>query len=100
MSSTLAHPEEPFVIVPQTKIAFIGYLLLFVAQVLLVLQNNQNIESRHYVFSLVYILSAILGLYVINCTVLGKCNLYAWIMGYILLIIGILVVLTIIMQMI
>jgi hypothetical protein len=91
--------KEEFVIVPQTKIAFIGYLLLLVAQVIMMYTNQTSFNKQSTLFFIVYILAATLGLYVINCTVLGKCNLYAWIMGYVLLILGIIVVLSIVYKM-
>ena len=89
------------VIVPQTKIAFIGYVLLVVAIIVMMIQDKgENMLPKITIPVLVtYVLMAALGLYVINCTVLGHCNLYAWIMGYVLVVIGVLAVITVLMKM-
>ncbi len=83
--------KKKFVIVPQTKIAFIGYILLLVAMIAFIVQQPQTL--MYHAPNLVgFVVITILGLYVINCTVLGHCNIYAWIVGYVLVIIGVLAV--------
>jgi len=92
-------PEtEKIVIVPQTKIAFMGYVLIIVAQIIAMYFAPSQMYPFSTMFLIAFILAAILGLYVINCTVLGKCNLYAWIMGYVLFVLGIVTVISIIMK--
>lgn len=93
-------PTKPseWVIVPQTKIAFIGYVLLIVAKVIMMLQDKGPMHPMALTFFGVFVVIASLGLYVINCTVLGHCNLYAWIMGYVVFVIGILAVVTLVMK--
>lgn len=79
---------EKFTIVPQTKIAFIGYVLLLVAKIAAMIYSKD--ASPMSIFWLaIFVVFSTLGLYVINCTVLGKCNLYAWIIGYVVAIIGV-----------
>ena len=90
--------KKNIVIVPQTKIAFIGYVLLAVAKVVMMLQDKGQISSVSLLVFVAYILVAALGLYVINCTVLGHCNLYAWIVGYVLVVIGVISVITVMMK--
>lgn len=75
-------------IVTQTKIAFVGYLLLIIAQVVYLIQSPTSLKA--FLPNLVgFTVLAVLGLYVINCSVLGSCHLYAWIMGYIIAVIGV-----------
>lgn len=83
------------VIVPQTKIAFIGYVLLLVAKIA-AMMYSKDVSPMSILWLSLFIVFAILGLYVINCTVLGKCNLYAWITGYVIAIIGILAILSVV----
>lgn len=86
-------------IVPQTKIAFVGYLLILIAMMIYLLQQPSNFMV--YLPQIIaYVLVYILSLYIINCTVLGKCNLYAWIMSYIVLVIAIIVVLGLIFKLV
>jgi hypothetical protein len=91
--------KKKFVIVPQTKIAFIGYILLLVAMIAFIIQ--QPLTLMYYVADLVgFVVITILGLYVINCTVLGHCNIYAWIMGYVIVIVGVLAVMGLVRRLI
>ena len=92
--------NQNIVIVPQTKIAFIGYVLLAVAIIAMMIQDKgENMLPKMTIPVFVtYILMSALGLYVINCTVLGHCNLYAWIMGYVMVVIGVLAVITVLMK--
>lgn len=96
-SSSDKQKFSQIVVVPQTKIAMIGYLLLIVA---FVLAYAKNPTPMGLVVMSVYVLLAALALYVINCTVLGKCNLYAWIVGYATAVIGALAILSAIMKLI
>jgi hypothetical protein len=83
--------KSKFVIVPQTKIAFIGYVLLLVAMIAFIVKQPETL--MFHVPNLVgFVVITILGLYVINCTVIGHCNIYAWIVGYVMVIIGVLAV--------
>jgi hypothetical protein len=93
-----APAQKEWMIVPQTKIAFIGYVLLAVAKIIMMMQDKGPMPPMAIPIFAVYLIIAALGLYVINCTVLGHCNLYAWIMGYVLVVIGVLAVVTVLMK--
>jgi len=70
-------------IAPQTKIALIGYALLLIAQIMRVSSNNDDKNTTQYITGIViFAVIAALGLYVTNCAVFGHCYLYAWIVGY------------------
>ena len=91
--------EHGMVIVPQTKIAFIGFILILVAKILFIMQLQDPELKRifaYYIFA--YILIGVIALYVINCTVLGKCNMFAWIYAYIVFALGVIGVLQIIVK--
>jgi hypothetical protein len=76
-------------IVAQTKVALVGYVLLLVSQLILLFKKNTKAVS--FVPSIVlFVLMGVLGLYVINCVVLGSCLTYAWIMSGILVGAGVL----------
>jgi hypothetical protein len=84
------------VIAPQTKIAFVGYILLIIAKLLLFIKhgNRQTYPmSIVFVFAIVWITLLAISLYVLNCTVVGQCNFYAWFVAYTIVILGILSVL-------
>lgn len=75
------------VIAPQTKVALMGYILILLSKVIFLIKNP-NGGAGLMPFIMLYILTAALGLYVLNCTVVGKCHLYAWLTSYIVSIIG------------
>lgn len=74
-----------FIIAPQTKIAFIGYLLIILAKLLIAFQSKVNINSLHILFLVAYLIVITISLYAINCTILGSCHTYAWIVSYLIL---------------
>ena len=92
--------KKEWTIVPQTKIAFIGYVLLAIAKIIMMTQEKGPITHISMLIFVAYLIISALGLYVINCTVLGQCNLYAWIMGYVLVVVGALSIITIMMKLI
>jgi len=73
------------VIAPQTKIALMGYILILISKIIFLIKNP---DSGFIPFVILYILTAALGLYVLNCTVVGKCHIYAWLVSYIVSIVG------------
>lgn len=68
-------------VAPQTRVAFIGYVILLVAMIIGVI-NTKNPLTTVVLNITVFVLMAMFSLYVLNCTVVGKCNLYAWIYSY------------------
>ena len=87
-----------FIVVPQTKIAFIGFCLSILATFVFMIVQKMGLGKMVIALTL-NVLLAILSLYVINCTDVGKCNLYAWIVGYIVLTLGVFAVITLMMKM-
>ena len=78
-------------IVPQTKIAFVGVVLLLIVQIVIAVTNpvqGMMIIPMLIMQALVFLIS----LYAINCTVVGKCHLYAWIMSYLFVVLGLIAV--------
>lgn len=81
--------KKDIVIVPQTKVAFIGYLLLIIVMITgITIEKRWNATSLIHVF--VYVLICGIALYATNCTVVGKCNMYAWIISSAIAFIGLL----------
>jgi len=78
------------VIAPQTKILLIGYVLLLIA---MIAQVGNGFAPLNVINIIVFLIIATLGLYVLNCTVYGKCNTFAWIMSYFVVGLGILAIL-------
>lgn len=77
-------------IAPQTRIMMIGVFLLVIAQIVALLLKSTALSAFDIVGVIGNIVVYMVALYVINCVVIGKCNLYAWIMGYVMAILGIL----------
>lgn len=76
-------------IVPQAKIAFIGYVLLTIAMLVRVIQDPKS--SMSFIPNILFFMVMyVIAIYMINCTVVGKCNLYAWIVSYVVVVLGIL----------
>jgi hypothetical protein len=74
---------------PQAKLYSIGYLLVFVSMLMVVI--IKRIFTKEIIISLIInIIIFIISVYVVNCTVTGNCNVYAWIIAYILVAFGIL----------
>lgn len=71
----------PIDLSPQAKIYSLGYLLIFSSLLIMMIA-----KKSYGLFTALYIvINAIvffLSVYVINCTVVGQCHLYAWIMSY------------------
>jgi hypothetical protein len=84
-------------IVAQTKIAFAGFMMLFISQIVYAIQNPSM--AKMFVSNLVgFALVSMLGLYVINCSVVGHCDLYAWVVGYIVAALGVILVVVLIFK--
>ena len=77
-------------VAPQTVIAFWGYVILLIAMVISLFVGGKPLTPG-IVSTIVYIGVAILSLYVLNCTVVGSCNVYAWIMSYVVVSIAVIV---------
>jgi hypothetical protein len=71
-------------VAPQTIIAFWGYVLLLIAMVIALFVGKKPITTG-VISTVVYVGVAILSLYVLNCTVVGSCHVYAWIMSYVII---------------
>jgi hypothetical protein len=82
--------EKKFNIAPQTKIAFIGYILLIVAQLIFIYKQPNNGQYTPNIVA--FVILAALGLYIINCTVVGHCHIYAYIIGYLIVAVAVLAV--------
>ena len=74
-------------IAPQTKVAFLGYLLLAVSMIMTFIYRGWSYDIGRLA---IFVLTVLLALYVLNCTVLGKCIIDAWIVAYIVAVFGIL----------
>lgn len=83
------------VIAPQTKVATMGYVLILLANAVFFIQNP--VKSKQYLpLIFLFLISAVISIYVLNCTVVGSCHVYAWIMSYLIGILGILFIFSII----
>jgi len=79
---------------PQARIAAIGYFLVF-ASMLVTSLYTKSITSGKVLASIVfYVLISALSLYVLNCTVTGKCIIYAWVVGWLVVALGIMTILS------
>ena len=84
--------NAPLIIAPQTKIVFVAFVLIVITKLILFARTDIVTASPMTIFTFVYfVMVGILGLYVTNCTVLGSCNLFAWIMAYVYLTVGFLI---------
>jgi hypothetical protein len=72
----------------QTLIALVGYIGVFVGSILAL--ASMGVSPIYTVSqSIMWMVNAAIFLYALNCSVVGQCNIYAWIIGYIALGIGI-----------
>jgi hypothetical protein len=82
-------------IVQQTKLAGVGYLLLFGSSILVYMTSDNRIKGRVLANIISMLIIIPVSLYAVNCSVVGGCNLYAWIMSYIVVTYGVLLLLLI-----
>ena len=86
-------------IAPQTKIASVGFSLIIIVQLIIIVRmifsSNEVLKLTMGISVISFIAQlflVVVALYALNCTVVGKCNLYAWIVGYLVATMGILFV--------
>lgn len=82
-----------YIVSPQAKIASVGYAMVLASMVVTALYTR-SISPKFLIGFFMYVLVCGLSLYVINCTVTGMCIIYAWIVGWIVVVLGISTVLT------
>lgn len=75
-------------IVPQTKVAFIGYALVVLSYIVIMIMSK-NYGILNWIILALLIVTLIFGSYVINCTVVGQCNILAWVIGIYVLLMGV-----------
>jgi hypothetical protein len=82
--------HEKIHLTPQAKLYALGYILLLLTMIIAMM--NKKLTSVSFITYLLFnIVVFILSVYVINCTVVGRCFIYAWIMAYIMIIFSIVV---------
>ena len=75
-------------IVPQTKIAFIGYALVVLSYVIIIIMTKQFAILNWVVLAFLLVI-LVFGPYIINCTVVGQCKIAAWVLGLYVLLTGV-----------
>lgn len=72
-------------LVPQAKIALIGYSVLALSMLLMSIalhRLTKGVKPLAVLGGIIYFAAIFaLGLYNLNCTVVGKCNMFAWIIS-------------------
>lgn len=79
--------DKSWQIAPQTKLYFVGYILLFISMLLTIIYKKL-FSTVSYSVVFINLVVFVISLYVINCTVIGHCNLYAWIVAYVFIVFG------------
>jgi uncharacterized membrane protein len=87
--------KSEVVISPQARLAALGYSLIVIAMIVMIIISNGE-KGVAIARLATYIIISIISIYAVNCTVVGSCNLYAWIVGYLMIIMGLVVVTTLI----
>ena len=81
---------------PQTKIAIIAFGLLLVT--MLVSLNLATDVTAAVINIVIFCIVSSIAVYAINCTIVGKCNTYAWIIGYVVFVNAIIAMLVMMFQ--
>lgn len=68
----------------QTKLAAVGYIMLVVAYALALSSSTVKLPPSASANLVALVISIPIVLYGLNCAVVGKCEKYAWIYGYII----------------
>lgn len=78
-------------VTPQAQLAALGYILIVVSMITaIILRNGANVDAWMRV--IIYTLISTISVYAINCTVVGSCHLYAWVVGYLMVLMGLMVI--------
>jgi hypothetical protein len=73
-------------IVPQTRLAFLGYMLIIISMIVMAIITKSPVFAQAIAVNIIVM---VIALYVLNCTVKGQCNIYAWIASYFVVIVGV-----------
>lgn len=73
---------------PQAKLFALGYLLIYIS-IIMTMVTTKMYSNASIVSLIANFLVFILSVYVVNCTVTGNCNFYAWFVAYLFVAIGI-----------
>lgn len=74
----------------QTQVAVVGYGLIFISVAAIALTTKAPYRGNAMANLLAMLITIPIALYVINCTVVGGCQIYAWIHAYLALGVGVL----------
>lgn len=86
MPTTVSKKKE---LTPQAKLAALGYILVTISMILVAVLTADSKTVKIFVTRIIsYIVIAAISVYAINCTVVGSCHMYAWIIGYISIVMG------------
>lgn len=67
---------------PQTKVAAIGMSILLLSMIVGIIQNLGKVPVSSYIYPVIlFLITGCLSLYSLNCTVVGNCNIWAWIVS-------------------
>ena len=89
---------KKIVIAPQTKVALVGYILVLSSKMVFLIINPNYTPRTFIPYLLSFILISALGLYSLNCMVVGDCNSFAWIVSYLIVTVGILIIMSILLK--
>jgi hypothetical protein len=67
---------------PQTKLAAIGMTVLLLSMIIGAIQKIGKAPVFTYILPIIlFLITSCLSLYGLNCTVVGSCNIWAWIVS-------------------
>lgn len=81
--------DVTFALTQPAKLAMYGYLALLISMVLsFVMTGNRQLWLNVLTRLGFFVIAAAISVYVINCTIVGACHLYAWVVGYVIAVLG------------
>lgn len=78
--------KKPF-LVTQAKLVALSFVL-FIAAVLTTAIANNSVNGSTFISMLMIFIQGVIVVYVMNCIVVGSCNLYAWVVAYFLVVVA------------
>lgn len=85
--------SKTYEISKQAKIVLYSWIVILFSMFIILLVDQQNIGMKLMVF-VMYILLSLLGVYSVNCYVVGQCNILAWVGATVSVVSAVLYVLT------
>lgn len=80
---------SPLGLVQQANIAALGFSVLALSLIVGFILNGNRAMLTEFLFRVgMFVVISTISVYAINCTIVGSCHLFAWVLGYVIAVFG------------